>query len=103
MFFLLLLLLCLSASLEVELEPESTGDDCQQLWRQDNLHGKCFGLKKISEYKEGGVDVPEASTIVTQEACKKLCCTLGDKCVTWQFMDLTKECKIGGPVRFFYI
>ena len=96
--YLILGLLCISYSSELSENP-TANDECAHLWRPDELVGKCFGLKKISEYKNGGIDVPDSSTITSPEACKKLCCRLGDKCVTWQFMDLTKECKLGGPVR----
>ena len=60
---------------------EDPADLCASLWRPDTLSGKCFGLKKISEYRDGGVDVPDPADVNTVDACRSLCCKLGDKCV----------------------
>jgi ADP-ribose pyrophosphatase YjhB (NUDIX family) len=59
-------------------------DQCTSLWRQDELVGRCFGLKSLSEYKAGKVNVPDA--VATAQECKDICCKLGAGCVTWQVL-----------------
>lgn len=61
---------------------ESSADKCADIWRKEELVGRCFGLKSLSEYKDGKVEVPDA--VATSEDCKRLCCKLGSNCVTWQ-------------------
>ncbi len=81
---------------------------CKGLWRPDELPGKCFGLRESSKIPaaaafrsnsniissssssassgpvgalaEGGV-----GAIGSAEECRRLCCFLGDECVTWQY------------------
>lgn len=69
---------------------------CKKLWRkEDRLLGRCFGLKLHSEF-------PELSSIkIVKNAleCRTLCCNLNDQCVTWQFGNKSRECKMGPPVR----
>ena len=77
---------------------EQVKEACESQWRPEALVGKCFGLKRLQEYIDGGVsNIP--SSVGSSDECKGICCNLGEKCVTWQFWDGTKECKIGGPVR----
>lgn len=70
---------------------------CKGLWRPDHLVGRCFGLspstgKRYRELLEG-VDIKSSSD------CRAVCCNLGEKCVSWQYLAATNECKLGGVVR----
>jgi hypothetical protein len=66
-------------------------DKCAGQWREGELVGPCFGLDKAREL-EGGEGVLGA------EACRDLCCTRGEECVTWQW-NHREGCLVGGPVR----
>jgi len=57
-------------------------DNCSNIWREDKLIGRCFGLKSVDEYKQGGVKLPE--NVNNPAECQDLCCKLGNSCVTWQ-------------------
>ena len=72
-------------------------DLCANHWREDRLVGRCFGLKTLQEYKEGGIEVPASVNTVLE--CRSLCCKLGENCVTYQYWNEDKVCKLGGPVR----
>ena len=72
-----------------------TEDKCKMQWRPDSLHGQCFGLSPVEELKDGKAK----EGIKTAEECRSFCCDLGEDCVTWQFHPVTKQCRIGGPVR----
>ena len=61
-------------------------DTCSNIWREDQLIGRCFGLKSIDEYKQGGVKVPE--NVNSPAECQDLCCKLGNSCVTWQVTNI---------------
>lgn len=69
-------------------------DKCEKLWRPDRLHGRCFGLTTHTDMKEAK-DVK----IESADDCKDLCCTLAEACVSWQYIEGSKICKVGGPVR----
>eukprot|EP01041_Mallomonas_annulata_P003788 gene3788-7522_t len=70
-------------------------DKCEKQWRPDRLIGRCFGLKMQSELP----DIKDLPKINSTEECRDMCCAMGDKCVTYQFADGTKTCKMGDPVR----
>ena len=40
------------------------------------------------------------TAVDTEDECRKLCCFLGDECVTWQYQLDSKRCFIGPVVRF---
>lgn len=69
-------------------------DKCEKLWRPDRLHGRCFGLTTHTEVK----DVKDTK-VESADDCKDICCSLGDACVSWQYIEGSKTCKVGGPVR----
>lgn len=92
-----LYLLCLPrlsvASSKGEEFKKKTGK-CKDIWRPEKLVGRCFGLKKIEEWKElGDVKVEKASE------CRSICCALEEKCVSWQFQNVTNICWLGGIIR----
>jgi hypothetical protein len=70
-------------------------DHCKGQWTGEKLIGRCFGLKTHSEYEEFK-NIVEVSN---RNECQKLCCDLGDKCITWQYWVEIKMCKLGGIVR----
>mmetsp|Transcript_25222 Transcript_25222/g.25435 ORF Transcript_25222/g.25435 Transcript_25222/m.25435 type:complete len:239 (-) Transcript_25222:41-757(-) len=67
---------------------------CKGLWRPEKLVGRCFGLKMSTTYDEFK-DV----VVDTYEQCRKMCCNMEDKCVSWQYQAKTRECKLGGIIR----
>jgi hypothetical protein len=84
------LLLCLAACGNSQAQGETDWlkpGKCKNLWRHARLAGRCFGL---SHYKEF---VPHLKNLVisTSEECRALCCNLGDKCVSWQFVTRSKD------------
>lgn len=85
------------AASENKLHPLLVKGKCKGLWRPDNLIGRCFGLSPTTgkRYKElvAGVQIKSSSD------CRAVCCNLGDKCVSWQYLSATNECKLGGVVR----
>jgi hypothetical protein len=68
---------------------------CQGLWRPDKLIGRCFGLHKVSEEK----GLQSIKKVSSPEACRAICCNIGEKCVSYQFDLTNKVCQVGGPVR----
>mmetsp|Transcript_10764 Transcript_10764/g.16366 ORF Transcript_10764/g.16366 Transcript_10764/m.16366 type:complete len:277 (+) Transcript_10764:63-893(+) len=70
-------------------------DKCKDEWAPDILVGRCFGLKTHTEYPV----FRDISVVENSEHCKRLCCELGDECISWQFWIGIKLCKLGGPVR----
>ena len=74
-------------------------DQCARQWREDSLEGRCFG---VGPYLEMFPAELAQKTIKTAKACKRACCKLGPKCITWQFGGGTHndECRMGGPVRY---
>lgn len=67
---------------------------CKGLWRSEKLVGRCFGLSVSNTYSEFRDIVVESS-----EQCRRMCCNMEDKCVSWQYQAKTKECKLGGIIR----
>ena len=76
---------------------------CTNQWGESKLMGKCHGLKSYTEYfslKHTPV-VPSSPSF-----CKALCCELGEKCQTWQYLIKSypppkpsiRECYLGGPI-----
>ena len=79
-------------------ETNNTVDSCSSQWTDDVLIGRCWGLTTSTAHPDirNTVDGVE---IQTADACKRICCKLGHKCVTWQYWAATKICKIGKHVR----
>lgn len=73
-------------------------DKCAAQWRPDALVGRCFGVGPFFEMFPEYVD----RKVRSARACKKLCCKLGAKCITWQFGGGVNntDCRLGGPVRY---
>jgi len=87
--FLLLSLLYLV--LFTPLEASSTETDC--VWLPEKLSGRCWGLTEASEF------APDLDKATSADACEQLCCELGDKCVTYQWVTGHKKCYLGMEVR----
>jgi len=63
---------------------ETIQDSCE--WREDELIGRCFGLKK------------QDGKYPTQLSCQQHCCEVGWDCITYQWRE-DKGCFIGDIVR----
>lgn len=101
LFLLNLSGLCLSSQTDKEASKEAAfkwlqGGKCKNIWRPENLVGRCFGFKpyhELPELKDSGLN------ITTAIQCRKLCCNLEEKCTSWQFESTQPICKIGGIAR----
>jgi len=71
---------------------------CKGLWRPDDLVGKCFGLTDYDRVPGLSSEL-KSKKIDNADDCRKLCCALGDKCITWQFASISGKCTIGPVVR----
>lgn len=71
---------------------------CKGLWRPNELVGKCFGLHETSQLEGASAELKNKK-FETADDCRKLCCILEDKCVTWQWQEQTKKCLVGPIVR----
>ena len=70
-------------------------DTCQ--WLPERLNGRCWGLTATSDFKDDkGVKQREIANAMD---CQKLCCELGDKCISYQYIVSSKTCTIGKEVR----
>jgi hypothetical protein len=70
-------------------------DSCQ--WLPERLNGRCWGLTSTTDFKDDkGV---RQRKIANAMDCQKLCCELGDKCISYQYVVSTKSCTIGKEVR----
>eukprot|EP01041_Mallomonas_annulata_P007244 gene7245-14780_t len=78
---------------DVESKPRKH-PTCKGLWRPEKLVGRCFGLSVSNTYPEHKDRIVESS-----DECRKMCCHMGEKCVSWQYQSSTKECKLGGIIR----
>lgn len=76
-------------------ETSASVDKCEKQWRSDRLVGKCFDLVVYSEYNQ----LKHIKIVESAVQCKSLCCSLGESCITWQYIIDSKTCKLGGPVR----
>lgn len=64
---------------------------CKGLWRPQRLQGKCFGLNLHSTFPElAGIKMVQSA-----KECKAICCNLKDKCINWQYQQVSKQCKLG--------
>ena len=73
-------------------------DSCAAEWTAENLIGRCWGLTTSTNIPNIEPGVGEKAATSSDE-CKKLCCNLGDKCITWQFWGASGICKAGKHVR----
>ena len=78
-----------------EKSPYEVKGKCRGIWRPEKLPGRCFGLKLHFKWKE----LEDIAVVNDVASCRAICCNLGEKCVTWQYEKVSKECKLGGPVR----
>lgn len=67
---------------------------CAGQWTADRIVGRCFGLKDVKE--TSGFDAVE---VASAEHCQRICCELGGGCVTWQYWEGLRMCKVGKEVR----
>jgi len=93
--FLVLVLLASNSFSQNDNNRKKKRSRCAHLWRQDNLPGKCFGLRPFNEYDE----LREIKKVNNPIECKAMCCILGDQCVTWQYQNSTNKCSLGPAVR----
>lgn len=70
-------------------------DKCFDQWAPDSLVGKCHGLIPSTS-------IPELQHVFVKSAdqCRSMCCVLGEKCSTWQFLTADNICNLGGEVLF---
>ena len=91
---MLLLLLCFEIALSKE-------DKCKDMWRPEELIGKCFTMSKFENMIAKDKKLREIySNVSTAESCRDLCCDLNEKCITWQFEKTERLCSLGKIVRF---
>ena len=102
---LLLLLLQGGLSSSIAAVEESPQQDntrkvrsCKGLWRPDELLGRCFGLTEYEKVKGLSAEL-KGKKIGTADDCRKLCCALGDRCITWQWASISEKCTVGPVVR----
>lgn len=66
-------------------------------WLPERLNGRCWGLQATTTFKDDkGI---QQKKIANAMDCQKLCCELGDKCVSYQYIVSSKTCTIGKEVR----
>jgi len=89
---------------EINQVLDASLERCSSQWGEIKLMGKCHGLRSYTEHfslKNTHV-VPSSPSF-----CKALCCELGEKCTTWQYLiksyppprPSVRECYLGGPVK----
>ena len=77
---------------------EDNEDFCATQWTDEDLIGRCWGLTT-------SINVPDITSpagelaALSAKGCQKLCCDLGQKCITWQYWGASMICKIGKIVR----
>ena len=76
------------------IDESKATDSCN--WLPEKLTGRCWGLTNHHEVK--GMKL-KANKINNAMDCQKLCCDLGDQCVTFQYILGTKSCHVGPEVR----
>jgi hypothetical protein len=57
----------------------------------------CWGLTKTEDFDE--IPSVKERKIKNAEQCQRLCCELGEDCITYQFWGTEKKCVIGKEVR----
>jgi hypothetical protein len=72
-------------------------DNCTVQFLPDRLIGRCFGLTTSTAMK-ARPDL-KRRLIVSADGCMRLCCELGDQCITWQYWTDSGICKVGARVR----
>lgn len=75
-----------------------TVDLCDSQWTNEKLIGRCWGLTTSTEHPnvKGTID---DKVILDADECKRICCHLGSKCITWQYWAASRICKVGRHVR----
>lgn len=61
---------------------DSSLERCSHQWLEKELKTPCHGMKEHSAYPELAV----IETITSAQVCKALCCELGQKCGSWQYL-----------------
>ena len=79
-------------------ETNGTDDSCSRQWTGEALVGRCWGLTTSSMHPEIKNTI-DGGEIQTADHCKRICCKLDHKCITWQYWAASKICKIGKHVR----
>ena len=79
----------------LQVSPSIYTDKCAGQWTSDKLVGRCFGLKSHIDY----ASLKDITVVTDALHCKALCCDLGKECISWQYWEGIKLCKLGGAVR----
>ena len=77
-------------------QPEKATSSCKYL--PDLLVGRCWGLTAINEKHFSWGSVTKRP-IVSAVECEALCCEMGERCITYQWLNEKKMCHIGKHVR----
>ena len=93
MTYLILCLICIFYLSQSKTDKGGKKKTCKGIWRPEELVGKCFGFKLFSELPDHPANITKPSE------CRSFCCSLGDKCVSWQFETTQGLCKVGGIAR----
>ena len=80
------------------LSSELNQDLCLNQWTGENLIGRCWGLTTSTNVPDILSTAGELAAL-SADGCRKLCCDLGEKCITWQFWGASGICKVGKTVR----
>jgi hypothetical protein len=67
--------------------------NCKGMWRPEKLPGRCSGMNPNLAKLPGLPEIHNAS------ACRAVCCNLGERCISWQFEVVSKECRFGPEMR----
>lgn len=77
---------------------ELNQDLCLNQWTGENLIGRCWGLTTSTNVPDILSTAGELAAL-SADGCRKLCCDLGEKCISWQFWGASGICKVGKTVR----
>ena len=83
---------------------EASLERCSSHWSEVELNGRCFGLLPHSSYLE----MKAIQIVPSPTFCKALCCELGPRCSSWQYLIKNypppklsdRVCFLGGPVNY---
>ena len=84
------------SALLTSTDQNKTTTSCKYL--PELLVGRCWGLTGINE-KHFSWGTMTKRSISNAMECETLCCDMGDKCITYQWLNEKKMCHIGKHVR----
>jgi len=76
--------------------PSDGKQNCENIWTNEKLIGRCFGLTPHSKFPQ----LKNIEVVNSPNECKSLCCNLGEQCYTWQYWVENKVCNLGPRIRF---